>query len=80
MDCAELVEVVTSYIEGTMAAEDVRRFEAHLEECAYCGTYLEQMREVAATMGGLDEDSLSPAVREELLQAFSGWRSPPSGA
>jgi anti-sigma factor RsiW len=73
MSCRELVEVVTDYIEGTMSATDRARFEAHLEICPYCVTYLEQMRETIETLGELSEESLTPKTRDELLTAFRGW-------
>jgi anti-sigma factor RsiW len=75
MTCRELVEVITDYLEGTMAALDRERFESHLRECPYCATYLEQMRETIATVGELREESLEPRVREELLARFRDWRS-----
>lgn len=73
MTCRELVEVVTDYLEGTMSEEDVTRFEAHLAECPYCATYLEQMRLTVGTLGELTEESISPEAREQLLAAFRGW-------
>jgi anti-sigma factor RsiW len=73
MSCRELVEVITDYLEGTMAAGDRARFEAHLESCPYCVTYLEQMRETIYTLGELPEESLSEEARDQLLEAFRGW-------
>jgi anti-sigma factor RsiW len=73
MSCRELVEVITDYLEGTMRAADRARFEAHLEECPYCVTYLEQMRRTIDTLGQLSEESLAPHVRDQLLKAFRGW-------
>jgi anti-sigma factor RsiW len=74
MTCRELVAVVTDYLEGTMSGEDRRRFEAHLEECPYCVAYVEQMRLTIEALGELTEESISPKAREELLDAFRGWR------
>jgi anti-sigma factor RsiW len=73
VSCKELVEVITDYLEGTMDAADRARFEAHLEECPYCVTYLEQMRETIDALGELSEESLAPDARDELLHAFRGW-------
>ena len=74
MACAELVEVITDYLEGTLPEKDRQRFEAHLDECPFCVTYLEQMRETIDALGGLSEESLSPETQEQLLEAFRGWR------
>jgi anti-sigma factor RsiW len=74
MVCRELVEVVTDYLEGTLPADDRRRLEEHLEECPYCLSYIEQMRETSSALGGLSAESLAPETRRELLEAFRGWR------
>jgi anti-sigma factor RsiW len=74
MSCKELVEVITDYLEETMAAEDRARFEAHLEACPYCVNYLEQMRATVAALGRLSEESIAPDARAGLLEAFRGWR------
>jgi anti-sigma factor RsiW len=74
MACAELVEVITDYLEGTLGDQDRRRFEAHLAVCPYCLDYLDQMREVIDAMGTLEVETLSPRRQEELLAAFRGWR------
>jgi anti-sigma factor RsiW len=73
MSCRELVEVITDYLEGTMGGTDRARFEAHLEECPYCVTYLEQMRETLDALGKISEESVPLEVRDQLLQAFRGW-------
>jgi anti-sigma factor RsiW len=74
MSCRELVTVITDYIEGTMAADDRLRFEAHLEECPYCVNYVEQMRATIKALGQLSEESIAPRARAGLLEAFRGWR------
>jgi anti-sigma factor RsiW len=74
MSCRELVDVVTDYLEGNMAPQDRRRFDAHLAECPYCVSYLDQMRATIAALGGLTEESISSEARGELLEAFRGWR------
>jgi anti-sigma factor RsiW len=74
MACVELVEVVTEYLEGTLPEADRQRFEAHLAECPYCVEYLAQFRQTIEASGQLALDSLAPGKREELLEAFRGWR------
>jgi anti-sigma factor RsiW len=74
MKCQELVEVITGYLEGTLAASDLARFESHLEGCDACRAYLAQMRETIAALGHLPAESLSRQAQEKLLAAFEGWR------
>ena len=49
------------------------RFEAHLGVCPDCREYVDQVRESVRALGGLPEDALSAATRDELLRAFTGW-------
>jgi anti-sigma factor RsiW len=74
MPCQELVEVVTDYLDGALAASDRLRFEAHLDECDGCRAYLEQMRHTNAVVGRVEAEELSEETREGLLAAFRGWR------
>ena len=76
MPCQELVEVVTDYLEGRLSLVDRARFEAHIADCEYCETYLEQMRQTIRTLGRISEDSLSESARGTLLEAFRTWRRP----
>jgi anti-sigma factor RsiW len=75
MPCRELVELVTEYLENRLPQVDRVRFEAHLAECDYCETYLEQMRQTIRVLGRLPEKSLSTEARDAMLAAFRGWAS-----
>jgi anti-sigma factor RsiW len=68
--CVEVVELITDYLEGVLPAADRRRLEAHLETCAGCTEYLEQMRTVAGSLTGLREDTIPPELRRSLIAAF----------
>jgi anti-sigma factor RsiW len=72
--CIELVEVVTDYLEDALPAHDRRRFEAHLDDCDCCVTYVEQMRQIGGGLGGLADETITPQTRAALLDAFRGWR------
>jgi anti-sigma factor RsiW len=74
--CIDLVELVTDYFEGALSARDRRRFEEHLSLCEGCTRYVEQLRTTVELTGTLDEDDLDPVMRDALLEAFRGWRSP----
>ena len=54
--CIEEVELITEYLEGALPDAERRRLEAHLESCPGCTAYLEQMKMVARSLGGLRED------------------------
>ena len=72
--CIDEVELVTDYLEGALPAAEARRLERHLETCPGCTEYLEQMRTLAGSLGGLTEDSIPAEMRDGLLAAFRDVR------
>jgi anti-sigma factor RsiW len=79
MACQELVELVTAYFDGSLSRSDRRRFRAHLRGCPHCTAYVEQMRMIIEATGRLTEADIPPHARDELLDAFRGWREERSG-
>jgi anti-sigma factor RsiW len=75
MACKQLVEAITAYLDGTLPATDRRRFDEHLATCPHCTEYLAQMRQTIARLGTIDETTLSPGARAELMTAFRDWRA-----
>jgi anti-sigma factor RsiW len=73
LTCKEVVEIITDYLEGSMNPEDRRRFEAHLQACSGCRTYLEQMRQTIRALGRLLDPSFSSEAQEILRHAFRDW-------
>jgi anti-sigma factor RsiW len=74
LSCKELVELVTDYAEDRLSPEVRARFEMHLGYCASCRVYLAQLRATIRLAGRLTEESLPPAVKTSLLEAFRGWK------
>jgi anti-sigma factor RsiW len=74
LSCQELVELVTAYLEGALAAPDRARFEGHLATCGTCRLYVEQMRTTIRLVGRVTVDDLSPEAERDLLAAFRSWR------
>jgi anti-sigma factor RsiW len=70
LDCNQLVELVTDFVEGTLDPETERRVVDHLAECDGCSTYLDQMRATARALGDLPPDRLPDSARAALLAAF----------
>jgi anti-sigma factor RsiW len=74
MDCDELVELVTAYLDGSLDLEDRARFDLHLLECDGCENYLQQFRSTVATVGKIPIEDLDPTLRSRLVEAFRDWR------
>jgi predicted anti-sigma-YlaC factor YlaD len=78
LSCAEFVELVTAYLEGTLNRETEARFAEHTAECGGCESYLEQIRETIRLVGTLTPERISPQARDELLAAFRDWPRGPA--
>jgi predicted anti-sigma-YlaC factor YlaD len=74
LTCAELVELVTDYLENGMSSSDRERFEEHLMFCDGCDAYFDQVRRTISLSGRLREEDLPAELEERLLVAFQGWR------
>jgi anti-sigma factor RsiW len=79
MNCKELVELMTDYLEGKLSQNDRRQFEDHLTACAGCRNYLEQIRLTIRLVGKLTEDHLLSDGKDTLLQAFRQWKAKSAG-
>jgi predicted anti-sigma-YlaC factor YlaD len=73
--CQEMIEVVTNYLEDALPPDVRQQFERHLSYCAGCGTYFDQMGEtIRQTSMVPREESLAPALREEIVAQFRTWK------
>jgi anti-sigma factor RsiW len=70
LDCGELVELVTDFLDGALDPAGQRRVTEHLALCTGCTSYVEQMRSTIAQLGKLDPGPVEPATRARLLRAF----------
>jgi anti-sigma factor RsiW len=73
MRCQDFVELVTDYLEQALSGSDRLRFESHFDDCPYCDSYLDQMRQTIALTGHLSEETLSPEIKAEMLRRFRDW-------
>ncbi|KQH75510.1 zf-HC2 domain-containing protein [Mycobacterium avium subsp. hominissuis] len=74
MDCNELVEMITAYLDGSLDLETRARFDEHLLDCDGCDNYLQQFRVTIGRVGRIREVELAPEFRAQLLDAFKDWR------
>jgi anti-sigma factor RsiW len=73
--CQELVELVTSYLEGALPPDERASFEHHIGTCDGCGEYVHQMRQTIELTGRLTPGDVSPAAEAALLAAFRDWHT-----
>jgi anti-sigma factor RsiW len=75
IDCHELVELITEYLENALPRKQRRRFARHLAGCENCTEYLDQMRRTIASTGQLRPDDLTSEMLGELTSVFRRWQS-----
>jgi anti-sigma factor RsiW len=73
LTCAQVVEIVTAYLDDALGAEDRERVEEHLVFCDGCSTHLEQIRETIELTGRLEPEHIPSALQDKLLAAFRDW-------
>jgi anti-sigma factor RsiW len=76
VNCQEIVELVTDYLEGKLDPQMTAEVAGHLELCDGCDTYVEQMRATIRTLGTVPVATLSESAQAELVRAFRDLRGP----
>ena len=72
INCQELVELVTDYLEGALEPGDLRAVRgAFRRVAANAPTYMEQLRATIRAVGQITPEDLSPEAEAELLERIS---------
>jgi anti-sigma factor RsiW len=75
LECRELVEITTEYLEGALPLADRTRLEHHLAYCAACDTFVRQLRMQKRAFTITAAAEIEPVSRARLLAAFRGWKA-----
>ncbi len=70
LNCQEVVELVTDYLEQALLPEMKAQFEKHIAVCPGCDTYLDQVQQTITMLRKLAEQSIFPETKQELLEMF----------
>jgi anti-sigma factor RsiW len=70
MDCDELVELTTEYLEGALPPAECERLERHLRECDGCEAHLAQLRAAIGVAGSLPPERLPDERIDAILRAI----------
>lgn len=82
LPCAELVELVTDYLDRALPADWRARIDAHLAACTGCRAVVAQWEAVIRLGGRVADDdveALEPDVRDALTAAFRSRAQPQAG-
>jgi anti-sigma factor RsiW len=80
LNCDELVERATDYLEDALSSEHRTRMDDHLRTCYGCERYLGGMRVTLRLLSGLPAPPLPGALESRLLAAFHAFRTGAAGA
>lgn len=75
--CAEFVEEITAYLDGTLPADVTVAVEGHLAGCPGCRAAVAQWRTVIDLTGRLTEDDVTgadPLATDRLMTTFRRLR------
>jgi len=70
MACQEVVELLNDYREDVLDAHRRARLDAHLAECPYCVSYLEQLLLATRLSSRLQVHDVPELVMASLLEVF----------
>ena len=74
VDCDELKENCSEYIEQEMEAARAARFEKHMEDCPDCGTFVKTFRATVMTVRSLPRRTASPDLKQRIRDRISSER------
>ncbi|ADG69622.1 conserved hypothetical protein [Planctopirus limnophila DSM 3776] len=72
MNCREVADFLSAYLDGELSQATKREFDAHLAECPACVAYLEGYQRTLVALklvAGIPEKTVEP-VPEEIIQAI----------
>jgi hypothetical protein len=75
IDCIQVVELVTDYLEGAVDDATRSEIEAHLALCGPCQIYLDQMRATIDVLGHVPVETLTDEAQADLVAAFRDFRA-----
>jgi hypothetical protein len=74
LSCKEAVELVTEYLEAALLPDMEARFQQHLDSCAGCTLYVDQMRRMLRVLRQLRHDTIAGEEKAALLKLFQDWQ------
>ena len=77
MACEDVVQLITSYLDGALPADVHSRIDEHLGGCDGCQNVLAQWRTIIALAGrltGADVDNTDEITRDRLISTIRGLR------
>jgi len=74
LECREVVEVVSDFLDDALAAADRARIEQHLLVCPPCAGYVAQVKATIVHLAELAAADGPSAPAPTLVEAFRQWK------
>jgi hypothetical protein len=75
LECQDVVEVVSDYIDDALPIQQRTKLEHHLVYCTGCATYTRQLRDQKKAFSVEGAHAITPAERAKLFGAFHKWKA-----
>lgn len=69
MNCEQVEELLSAYLDNALAPEERQRVSFHLQECAECSSILADFRRFDAILSSMPRVSPDPALREKIFSS-----------
>ena len=76
MNCQEVKELFSDYLDGRLAPSEVLQLEEHAKGCSACGRDLAQLRATISLMSSLGEIETSPDFLAQVNRKIDSGRNP----
>jgi predicted anti-sigma-YlaC factor YlaD len=73
MNCRELVERATDYLEDALGTQDQARLDEHVRDCRGCRTHLGQVNRTLRLVSSLPAEPLPNQLEATLLAHYREW-------
>jgi len=70
MSCLKLREMASEYLDGTMGAKEVWKFNYHSEKCGGCNAFVSSLKATIQTIQSLPSQTASEELKQRLRQQF----------
>jgi anti-sigma factor RsiW len=67
MDCDDCKDKLSAYIDNELSPEESFSLEEHIQKCSSCAHEMETLRQINVLMGGLPEQTPSPAFLQRTV-------------
>ena len=72
--CTEMLRLFSDYLEDDMPVAMRLRFEEHLSLCDGCTDVLDNLRDIKAVSGTIQDDDLPADVQASFMSTFELWK------